>query len=112
MADNLSTNKEQHSTTLYDLMQCVLLDQRLETADKKELLDELRKNSGGADDRWTYRWAIWILGAAVLAAILFVALLTYKNYEVPEMLVTIASTLAGGLLGIVSPGRGNGAVRD
>jgi hypothetical protein len=54
---------------LYDLMAVVLNDPELKWEQKKVLIDELRKSSPTTSDRWTYRYAIWFLGSAVVITI-------------------------------------------
>jgi hypothetical protein len=52
------------STGFYDLLRIVLIDPQLQPDQKQQLIRELRKNTP-ASDRWTFRWAIWILGLVV-----------------------------------------------
>jgi hypothetical protein len=96
---------QSQSPSLYELMRVVLTDQTLEPGEKKDLIDELRRNNPGPSDRWTYRYAILILGGAVLLTIASLLLLSWYDSKVPEGLVAIGSASAGGLAGLLSPGR-------
>lgn len=87
----------------YELIRIVLTDPKLEWEQKKVLIDELRK--GNVSDRWTFRWAIWILGAAVLLTIAALWGLSSGKYDIPDGLVAIGSAAAGGLAGLLTPGR-------
>jgi hypothetical protein len=100
-------NQTLNSTSLYDLMRSVILDEKLNADQKVKLIDELRKNNPSTSDRWTYRWAIWILGSAVLLTITFIYFLASVNGDIPESLIAIGSTVAGGIVGILSPGQSN-----
>lgn len=90
----------------FELVKIVLTDPKLEWEQKKVLIDELRK--GNVSDRWTFRWAIWILGAAVLLTIGALWGLSSGMYHIPEGLVAIGSAAAGGLAGLLTPGRSSG----
>lgn len=92
------------STSLYDLMKCVL-NSSLTPEQKVELLDELRKNNPVSSDRWAYRWAIWILGAAVVITIVCLTILAAMKVEIPDGLIAIGSAVAGGIAGLLSPGQ-------
>lgn len=92
------------STELYDLMRVVVTDASLSTEEKKILIDELRKSTP-ASDRWTFRWAIWILGVAVLLTILALWNLSFVKMDIPDGLVAIGSAAAGGLAGLLTPSR-------
>ncbi|GAC1030910.1 hypothetical protein thsps21_17370 [Pseudomonas sp. No.21] len=92
------------STELYDLLKVVVTDVSLSTDEKKILIDELRKSTP-ASDRWTFRWAIWILGVAVLLTILALWNLSFVNMDIPDGLVAIGSAAAGGLAGLLTPSR-------
>jgi hypothetical protein len=93
------------STTFYDLLQGVVTDPKLEWEQKQKLIDELRK-TGPVSDRWTFRWAIWILGAAVILTIVALWVLTAAGHtDIPDGLVAIGSSAAGGLAGLLTPGR-------
>lgn len=96
------------SLNLYDLIKIVLQDGALSAKEKKKLIDELRKNNPGTNDRWTYRYAILALVFAVILTIIaiwFLALL--PKHEIPSGLVSIGSAAVGGLAGLLSPGRNN-----
>lgn len=71
---------------------------------KNVLINEVRKVSP-ASDRWTFRWAIWILGATVILAVVALWVLSYYDHKIPEGLVAIGSGAAGGLAGLLTPGR-------
>jgi hypothetical protein len=93
-------------TAFLDLLKLVVTDPRLQCAEKKELLNELRK-SGGVD-RWTFRTATWILGAIVLLTIIAIWVLSAAgnaNVKIPDGLIAIGSGAAGGLAGLLTPGR-------
>mgnify|MGYP000863013287 FL=1 len=94
------------TTNYFELVKIVLTDPKLEWEQKKILIDELRK--GSVSDRWTFRWAILILGAAVLLTIGALWGLSSGKYEIPEGLVAIGSAAAGGLAGLLTPGRNSG----
>ncbi|MCK4793527.1 MAG: hypothetical protein KAV87_57895 [Desulfobacteraceae bacterium] len=96
------------STTLYDLINVILTDPKLEWKQKQKLIDELRKTSP-ASDRWTFRWAILILGLVVLLTIVALWVLSAKGQIIPDGLVAIGSGAAGGIAGLLTPGRDNGS---
>jgi hypothetical protein len=96
--------------SLHELLRLVIVDPDLNPAQKKDLLDELRK-SGGAD-RWTFRSAIWILGAVVLVTVVAVSVVTWALPDagkIPDGLIAIGSGAAGGVGGLLTPGRERGA---
>lgn len=94
--------------SLYELIKIVLEDPQLNSEDKLKLIDELRKNNPGASDRWTYRYAILILGAVVLLTMVSLLYLsTLPNIQVPEGMVAIGSAAVGGLAGLLAPGKGS-----
>lgn len=92
-------------TEFYGLLKAVVTDPSLTPGQKKSLIDELRKSSP-ASDRWTFRWAIWILGLVVLLTIISLWSLSAGEYDIPDGLVAIGSAAAGGLAGLLTPGRG------
>lgn len=96
------TQLQTSSTSLYDLMKSVLLDSTLNPDQKVKLIDELRKNNPTTSDRWAYRWAIWILGLAVVITIICLTILAYKGSPIPDGLVAIGSAVAGGIAGLLS----------
>lgn len=91
------------TTKLYDLIRLVLIDEKLNSKEKKNLIDELRKNNSATSDRWTFRWAIYFLGGTVVITTLFIAILAYHNCPIPDSLVAIGSTVAGGLAAMIAP---------
>jgi len=94
--------------SLYDLIKIVLEDAQLKPEDKLKLIDELRKNNPGTNDRWTYRYAILILGSVVLLTIAALWYLTkLPAAHIPDGLVAIGSAAVGGLAGLLSPGKGS-----
>lgn len=93
-------------TSYLELVKIVLTDPKLEWQQKKALIDELRK--GNVSDRWTFRWAIWILGTAVLLTIGALWALSSGECNIPDGLVAIGSAAAGGLAGLLTPGRSSG----
>lgn len=88
----------------YGLLKAVVLDTSLSPDQKKSLIDELRKSTP-ASDRWTFRWAIWILGLVVVLTIVALRSLSTGQSEIPDGLVAIGSAAAGGLAGLLTPGR-------
>jgi hypothetical protein len=86
------------------LLRVVLTDPKLEWEQKQKLIDELRK-ANPAGDRWTFRSAIWILGLVVLLTIVALWVLSAAGHKIPEGLVAIGSGAAGGLAGLLTPGR-------
>ncbi|MBK7462654.1 MAG: hypothetical protein IPJ50_07925 [Betaproteobacteria bacterium] len=100
--------RSEATTTLYDLLRDVLADPKLDYEQKQKLIDELRKASP-ASDRWTFRWAIWILGLVVILTIVALWALSADGHIVPEGLVAIGSGAAGGIAGLLTPGRDNGS---
>lgn len=93
--------------SLNELIRLVLSDNALDPDQKKMLIDELRKSSPGTADRWTYRWAILILGATILASVGFTFFLKLHNVDIPDGLTSIGSTALGGLAGLLVPSRGS-----
>lgn len=96
-------NKQADSIELYELIKLVLLDQNMKPEEKKILIDELRKNNSATSDRWTFRWAIYFLGSTVILSLIFVYCLAYHGCDIPEGLIAIGSTVAGGIAGLLSP---------
>ncbi len=91
-------------TSLYDLMLAVLSDPNLKTTKEKiDLIDELRKNNPSTTDRWSYRYAIWFLGASVMITIISMVILAALGKDVPDGLIAIGSAVAGGIAGLLSP---------
>lgn len=106
MPDTTADRSSTPPTNYFELVKMVLADPKLEFEQKKVLIDELRK--GNVSDRWTFRWAIWILGAAVLLTICAIWALSSGMYDIPDGLVAIGSAAAGGLAGLLTPGRNTG----
>ncbi|GAB3642967.1 hypothetical protein GCM10027423_36030 [Spirosoma arcticum] len=99
------------STSYYDLLRDVVTDPNLSADEKQKLLDELRKNSP-TSDRWTFRWAIWILGLIVILVIIAIWWLTYQGQgkiTIPDGLIALGSGAAGALSGLLTPGREKGS---
>lgn len=92
-----------HPTTCLDLIKIVLADPNLSPEQKKNLIDEIRKTN--VSDRWTFRWAIWILGLAMLLTIAALWMLSDQGKYIPQGLIAIGSGAAGGLAGLLTPGR-------
>jgi hypothetical protein len=96
----------QQEPTLYGLMQLVLINPDINTQDKKELIDELRKNNPAMDDRWTYRYATWFLGGVVLLCVAALwSLGNNSGSQISQGLVALGSAALGGLAGLVAPNR-------
>jgi len=91
-------------TEFYGLLKAVVIDPNLSPEQKKSLIDELRKSSP-TSDRWTFRWAIWILGLVVILTVIALWSLSAGEYEIPDGLIAIGSGAAGGLAGLLTPGR-------
>ena len=91
-------------TEFYGLLMAVVVDPNLSPEQKKSLIDELRKSSP-TSDRWTFRWAIWILGLVVLLTVIALWSLSAGKHEIPDGLIAIGSGAAGGLGGLLTPGR-------
>lgn len=91
-------------TTLNDLILTVLQDSRLSAEEKKSLIDEIRKNNPGTADRWTYRWAIYILGGIAALSVIGLILASSWGRVAPDGLVAIGSASIGGLAGLLAPG--------
>ncbi len=87
--------------TTHDLMKLVIEDTKLTPKDKKQLLDELRKNNPSQADRWTYRSAIWFLGFIVCLSVSFIFWLGASS----EGLIAIGSAAVGGLAGMLNSSR-------
>lgn len=101
----VSSTETLQATTLTDLMKLVLTNPALAPKEKKMLLNELRKNNANSADRWTYRSAIWILGGAVLLSIVALWVLSGTPRDIPDGLIALGSSSAGGLAGLLAPGR-------
>lgn len=86
-------------TTVNDLILAVLHDARLSAEEKRVLIDEIRKNNPGTADRWTYRWAIYILGGVAAMTVIGLILIASWNLTAPDGLVAIGSASIGGLAG-------------
>ena len=100
-----STTENVQATTLHDLMKLVLIDEKLTAKEKKTLIDELRKNNAYSSDRWTYRYAILILGGAIIMTIGALWALSCAGKTPPEGLIALGSAAAGGLAGLLTPSR-------
>jgi hypothetical protein len=90
-----------------DLILEVLKNESFSPDQKIALIDEIRKNSPAGADRWTYRYAIWILGGAVLLALgCTTGMAVYKVSPIPDGVLAIGSAAIGGLAGLLaSPSR-------
>lgn len=104
MGAETKKQKDEQSTelALYGLMEKVLSDTRTTFQEKKDLIDELRKNHSPDKDRWAPRVAIWILGASVITTIVCITILAYRDCPVSDGLIAIGSGAAGGLAGLLS----------
>ena len=88
----------------FDLLKTVVIDPNLTVTEKELLLAKL-KGMSPTSDRWTFRWAIWILGALAIltvVAIWMIALLHDPKVEIPAGLVAIGSGAAGALAGLLN----------
>src|SRR5688500_10989741 len=103
MEPNTNSSPSQTDLSLYELMKVVLEDSKLEPEQKKKLIDELRKNNPTTAERWTYRWAIWILGAIILTSVICITVLAPDSGQIPDGLVAIGSAAVGGIAGLLSP---------
>ncbi|MDM0117223.1 hypothetical protein QTI66_34450 [Variovorax sp. J22R133] len=91
----------------YGLLHVVVADATLKPGEKRMLVSALRKSTP-VSDRWTFRWAIWILGFVVLLTVGALWSLSMSGTgNIPDGLVAIGSAAAGGLAGLLAPGRGN-----
>ena len=99
------------TTSWNDLVRIVLTDPQLTPEQKKMLVDELRKTTP-TSDRWTFRWAIWILGLVVILAVIALWVLSYYGKNIPDGLVAIGSGAAGGLAGLLTPGRSTDSTNE
>ncbi|GAB2958033.1 hypothetical protein GCM10027048_26080 [Hymenobacter coalescens] len=93
------------SESLCELMKIVLQDTNLKPDEKRLLIDELRKNNPSTADRWTYRCAIWILGAVVVTSVICICVMSAQGGEAPQALTAIGSAALGGLAGLLNPAR-------
>lgn len=90
-------------TTVNDLILTVLQDAHLSAEEKRLLIDEIRKNNPGTADRWTYRWAIYILGGVAALTVIGLILIASWSLTAPDGLVAIGSASIGGLAGLLAP---------
>jgi hypothetical protein len=91
----------------YGLLHVVVADASLKPSEKRMLVAALRKSTP-VSDRWTFRWAIWILGFVVLLTVGALWSLSINGTSnIPDGLVAIGAAAAGGLAGLLAPGRGN-----
>lgn len=90
---------------VYTLMREVLADTKLTPEQKIKLLRELRRgNLSGYE-----RWAIYGLATAVVLAVVGLVVVAWGGAEeVADGLIAIGSAAAGGLAGLLTPGRGRG----
>lgn len=96
-------------TGYFDLLKAVVVDPKL-LGPEKELLLEKLKGMSPTSDRWTFRWAIWILGLLAIltvVAIWMIALLHDPKVEIPAGLVAIGSGAAGALAGLLNNNKGS-----
>jgi len=86
----------------FDLLRTVVIDPNLTGPEKEALLAAL-KGMSPTSDRWTFRWAIWILGLlAVLTVVAIWMIALNKELEIPAGLVAIGSGAAGALAGLLN----------
>jgi hypothetical protein len=105
-AGDRSNPTTRECTTIHELIRIILLDPNSKPEEKKLLIDEVRKNNPGASDRWTYRYAILLLGGAVLLTIMALWYLSQvPGISISDGLVSIGSAAVGGLAGLLTPGR-------
>ena len=82
------------------LIRVVLENESLSCSEKKMLLDELRKLKPPLEDRWIFRWVIWILGAIALAT---VSAGLFASKPLTEGTLALASAAVGALAAFLSP---------
>jgi hypothetical protein len=85
--------------TVNELYLEVLNHSTLSVKDKKALLNQVRKLRAGQDDRWIYRYVVWILGAVAV----LIALYPLFGKPVPEGLLALASAAVGALAAFLTP---------
>jgi hypothetical protein len=91
-------------TTHHDLIKIILSNPNSTPEQQNALIDKIGKTT--VSDRWTFRWAIWILGLAMLLTIAALWALCYADKkDIPQGLIAIGSGAAGGLAGLLTPGR-------
>jgi len=91
--ENLADLPATNSSSLHDLMEKVLISNHT-PKEKIKLIDELRKNNPTTSDRWGYRWAIWMLGIAVLITIICIWCLAAKEHDISVGLISLGSSVA------------------
>jgi hypothetical protein len=101
-APRAATSGGEHAS-IFDLIKIILSDPKLSSSEKKALIDEVRKNSPTLNDRWLYRWAIWMLGVTVIITALSFSALSWVGAEIPQGLVALGSGAASGLAGLLAP---------
>ena len=87
--ENLADLPTTNSSSLYDLMEKVLISNHT-PKEKIKLIDELRKNNPTTSDRW----ASWMLGIAVLITIICIWCLAAKEHDIPVGLISLGSSVA------------------
>lgn len=95
-------------TSYFDLLKAVVVDPKMTGSEKEQLLMKL-KGMSPTSDRWTFRWAIWILGFVSILTVVAIWCLAMHNQgeDVPAGLVAIGSSAAGALAGLLNSSRGS-----
>jgi len=86
---------------LFELHKAVLKDETLSFWKKRSLLNELRKTMPAEQNRWNFRWIVWTLALIALSVPAWLAC-TGKS-EIPQGLLSLASTALGALAAFVAP---------
>ena len=77
---------------------------RLSFQEKKDLLNDIRKLVAPDENRWNFRYVIWILALVALSVPAAAFWLIYLGKgDVPQALLSLGSTAVGALAALLAP---------
>ena len=110
LEDDTKQNEKDHLTpnlppgSFLALMSEIINNNKLTTKDKKKLLSEVRKVRPALQDRWIYRWVVYLLGGTVVLTVLggFYIIGWAGKIEIPNGLIALGSAAIGALAGLLA----------
>ena len=79
------------------------MDEQTTTTGQRAVTREVEPPPSQQVDPLLYRMVVGFLGAAMLAAILLVGLLSYQGKPGSDLLIAVPSAVVGGLIGMLVP---------